>query len=73
MSYCPCCDERLLPSVEPCDCSGNYCDRCVRCMVHCRCRDEGSPYAELVSSPELLHRGAQRVARNLDDSAKRAV
>jgi hypothetical protein len=45
MSFCSCCDERLLLSIEPCNCSGNYCDRCIRCAVHCSC-EPGRPFAE---------------------------
>jgi hypothetical protein len=38
-------DERLLPSIETWDCSGNYCWRCLLCVAHCRCPSEGEPLA----------------------------
>jgi hypothetical protein len=36
---CWCCEDRLLPSIESCNCSGNNCVGCGLCLLHCDCRD----------------------------------
>ena len=37
MKGCLCCGFRY--SSGPCLCGGNFCERCLRCDLHCRCEE----------------------------------
>lgn len=36
---CDCCEFRIGHSLDPCECGGEFCLRCLRCGDHCRCEE----------------------------------